>query len=39
MTPETEPAFIPYPSVICQRFPGIANNVGVSILIFHTKYL
>jgi hypothetical protein len=31
MTPETESAFIPYPSVIYQRFPGIANNIGVSI--------
>ena len=39
MTPENEPAFIPSPSVICRRFPGIANNVGVSIQIFYTKYL
>jgi len=29
MTPKSEPAFIPYPSVICQRFPFIANNIGV----------
>jgi hypothetical protein len=30
MTPETEPAFILYPSLIFQRFTGIANNVGVT---------
>jgi hypothetical protein len=39
MTPETEPAFILYPSVIFQRFTGTANNVGVAFWIFHTKYL
>jgi hypothetical protein len=30
ITPETEPAVILYPSLVCRHFPGIAINAGVT---------